>query len=171
MSKAETIYLKEYKAPRFTIKTCDLVFELYEDHTQVTNLMSIKRVDESAKDLVLDSIDLELLEINLDDEKLSNDRYVIEEEHLRVLDVGDEFKNLHGERGVHIGLGGAHNWLVRFAPGPIGIVQEGLGNVGGGEVLGEFALAFNAAKIVSELVAEVFHGVVKAKLPAQQFFG
>ncbi len=92
MSKAETIYLKEYKAPRFTIKTCDLVFELYEDHTQVTNLMSIKRVDESAKDLVLDSIDLELLEIYLDDEKLSNDRYVIEEEHLRVLDVGDEFK-------------------------------------------------------------------------------
>ncbi|MGE4396732.1 MAG: aminopeptidase N [Sulfurimonas sp.] len=92
MSKAETIYLKDYKAPKFTIKTCDLVFELYEEHTQVTNLMNIERVDESAKDLVLDSIELELLEIYLDDEKLSNERYVVEEEHLRVLNVGDAFK-------------------------------------------------------------------------------
>ncbi|MDY0123536.1 aminopeptidase N [Sulfurimonas sp.] len=92
MSKAETIYLKDYKAPQFTIKTCDLVFELYEEHTQVTNLMNIERVDESAKDLVLDSIELELLEIYLDDEKLSEDRYVIEEEHLRVLNVADAFK-------------------------------------------------------------------------------
>ncbi|MBW6488417.1 aminopeptidase N [Sulfurimonas sp.] len=92
MSKAETIYLKDYKAPKFTVKTCDLVFELYEEHTQVTNLMSIERVDARAKDLVLDSIDLELLEIYLDDEKLSEKRYVIEDEHLRVLDVGDAFK-------------------------------------------------------------------------------
>lgn len=92
MSRAETIYLKDYKAPRFTIKTCDLVFELFEEHTQVTNLMSIERVDASAKDLVLDSMDLELVEIYLDDEKLSEERYVIEDEHLRVLDVGDAFK-------------------------------------------------------------------------------
>lgn len=92
MSRAESIYLKDYKAPQFTIKTCDLVFELYEEHTQVTNLMSIERVDAGAKDLVLDSIDLELLEIYLGDEKLSDERYVIEDEHLRVLDVGSSFK-------------------------------------------------------------------------------
>ncbi|TKI68957.1 aminopeptidase N [Sulfurimonas crateris] len=92
MSRAESIYLKDYKAPKFTVKTCDLVFELYEEHTQVTNLMSIERVDAGAKDLVLDSIDLELLEIYLDDEKLPEKRYVIEDEHLRVLDVGDAFK-------------------------------------------------------------------------------
>ncbi len=92
MSKAETIYLKDYKAPQFSIKTCDLVFELYEEHTQVTNLMNIERVDKSAKDLVLDSIELELLEIYLDDIKLSEEQYVIEEEHLRVWNVGDAFK-------------------------------------------------------------------------------
>ncbi len=92
MSKVETIYLKDYKTPEFTIKTCDLVFELFEEHTQVTNLMSITKADKSAKDLVLDSLELELLEIYLDDKKLNEGRYVIEDEHLRVLDVGDEFK-------------------------------------------------------------------------------
>jgi len=92
MSKVETIYLKDYKPSSFTIKTCDLVFELFEDYTQVTNLMSITKTDKSAKDLVLDSLELELLEIYLNDKKLDDNRYVIEDEHLRVLDVGDEFK-------------------------------------------------------------------------------
>ncbi|MGE4419656.1 MAG: aminopeptidase N [Sulfurimonas sp.] len=92
MSKAETIYLKDYKAPEFSIKTCDLVFELFEEHTQVTNLMSIIKVDKTVKDLVLNSVDLELLEIYLDDEKLDESRYFIEEETLKILDVGDTFK-------------------------------------------------------------------------------
>ena len=92
MSKVETIYLKDYKAPAFTIKSCDLVFELFEEHTQVTNLMSIEKVDKGCKDILLDTIDLELIEIYLNDVKLDESRYVIEDEHLRVLDVGDEFK-------------------------------------------------------------------------------
>ncbi|MBE0513628.1 aminopeptidase N [Sulfurimonas sp.] len=92
MSKVETIYLKDYKPSSFTIKTCDLVFELFEEHTQVTSLLSVTKVDKSAKDLVLDSLELELLEIYLDDKKLDESRYVIEDEHLRVLNVADEFK-------------------------------------------------------------------------------
>ncbi|MEK6658213.1 MAG: aminopeptidase N [Campylobacterota bacterium] len=92
MSKVETIYLKDYKAPEFTVKTCDLVFELFEEYTQVTNLMHIVKADKDSKDLVLNSVDLELIEIYLDDVKLNEDRYAIEKEHLRVLDVGDEFK-------------------------------------------------------------------------------
>ncbi len=91
MSKVETIYLKDYKPSSFTIKTCDLVFELFEEHTQVTNLLSITKVDKSVKDLVLNSIDLELIEIYLNDAKLSESRYVIAKETLTVLDVGDEF--------------------------------------------------------------------------------
>lgn len=92
MSKVETIYLKDYKASEFTVKTCDLVFELFEEHTQVTSLLSITKVDKSAKDLVLNSIDLELIEIYLNDAKLDESRYVIAKETLTVLDVGDEFK-------------------------------------------------------------------------------
>lgn len=92
MSKVETIYLKDYKASEFTVKTCDLVFELFEEHTQVTSLLSITKMDKSSKDLVLNSIDLELIEIYLNDAKLDESRYVIEKETLTVLDVGDEFK-------------------------------------------------------------------------------
>ncbi|MFA5461563.1 MAG: aminopeptidase N [Sulfurimonas sp.] len=92
MSQVETIYLKDYKAPQFLIKTCDLVFELFEDYTQVTNMMKITKEDKSAKNLVLDCADLELLDIYLDDTKLDESRYVIEKESLKVLDVGDEFK-------------------------------------------------------------------------------
>jgi aminopeptidase N len=92
MSKVKTIYLKDYKAPKFSIKTCDLVFELFEEYTQVTNLMSIEKLDKECKDLVLDSLELELLEIYLDDEKLEESRYVIEKETLKVLDVGSTFK-------------------------------------------------------------------------------
>ncbi len=92
MSKVETIYLKDYKAPEFTIKTCDLVFELFEEHTQVTNLMQITKEDKNAKDLTLNAVDLELLDIYLDDEKLDESRYVMEKESLKIMDVGDIFK-------------------------------------------------------------------------------
>lgn len=92
MSKVETIYLKDYKAPEFSVKTCDLVFELFEEHTQVTNLMHIIKADKSSNNLVLNSIDLELIEIYLNDAKLDESRYIIEKETLTVLDVGDEFK-------------------------------------------------------------------------------
>jgi len=92
MSKVETIYLKDYKVPEFTVKTCDLVFELFEEYTQVTNLMHIIKADKNSKDLLLNSIDLELIEIYLDDSKLDESRYIIEQETLTVLDVANEFK-------------------------------------------------------------------------------
>lgn len=57
MSKVETIYLKDYKTPEFNIHTCDLVFELFEEHTLVTNMMSITKDDKDSKDIVLNSVD------------------------------------------------------------------------------------------------------------------
>jgi len=92
MSKVQTIYLKDYKAPEFKISNCDLVFELFEEHTQVTNMMQINKVDEESNDLVLDSVDLELVEIYLNNLKLDDTRYVIENETLKVLNVPDDFK-------------------------------------------------------------------------------
>lgn len=91
MNEVKTIYLKDYKQPEFTIKNCDLVFELFEEYTQVTNMMSVVKIDATCKDIVLDSSDLELIEIYLDDKKLDESRYVIEQESLKILDVADEF--------------------------------------------------------------------------------
>jgi len=92
MSKVQTIYLKDYKKPEFLIKNCDLVFELFEDYTQVTNMMHILKQDENVKNLVLDSISLELVEIYLNDLKLQETRYIIEEKTLTILDMPDDFK-------------------------------------------------------------------------------
>jgi len=92
MSKVQTIYLKDYKKPEFMIKNCDLVFELFEEFTQVTNMMHILKADENAKDLILDSVDLELVEMYLEDKKLENDAFIIEKEKLKILDVPNDFK-------------------------------------------------------------------------------
>jgi len=92
MSKVQTIYLKDYKAPEFSIKNCDLVFELFEEYTQVTNMMHIIKEDESANDLVLNSLNLELIDLYLNDLKLQDTRYIIEEETLSILNVPKDFK-------------------------------------------------------------------------------
>jgi aminopeptidase N len=92
MSEVKTIYLKDYKAPEFSIKSCDLVFELFEEFTQVTNMMHIIKQDKEAKDLALDSVDLELVEIYLDDKKLDENSYEIKEEKLYIYSPPDDFK-------------------------------------------------------------------------------
>jgi len=92
MSKVQTIYLKDYKAPEFSIKNCDLVFELFEEYTQVTNMMHIIKEDESANDLVLNSLNLELIDLYLNDLKIQDTRYIIEEETLTILNVPADFK-------------------------------------------------------------------------------
>lgn len=91
MSKAEIIRLQDYKKPDFTIKTVDLVFELYEEFVQVTNMMQIVRQNESASNLVLHAKNLELLELHLGEKHLV-DEYEIREDALEVFDVPDEFK-------------------------------------------------------------------------------
>ncbi|MFA6138212.1 MAG: aminopeptidase N [Sulfurimonas sp.] len=91
MNEVKTIYLKDYKAPLFSITQCDLTFELFEDETIVTNSMKIKKVDGNAKDIVLDSVDLKLLELWLNDLQLYEPRYKIENESLIIFNVPDEF--------------------------------------------------------------------------------
>ena len=87
MSEMQAIYLKDYKKPEFSIKDVELVFDLYEDETIVTNIMNITKVDESANDIALDSIDLELQELWLNDLKLDESRYSYADEKLTILNV------------------------------------------------------------------------------------
>ena len=91
MSEMQAIYLKDYKKPEFSIKDVALVFDLYEDETIVTNIMNIHKEDDNAKDIVLDSIDLELQELWLNDLKLDESRYTYADEKLTVLDVPTVF--------------------------------------------------------------------------------
>ena len=91
MSEIKTIHLKEYKKPAFSIESVNLTFELFEEYALVSNIMSIKKIDETQSILSLDSIDLELKELWINDLQLSDSRYTIEDEKLNVLNVPSAF--------------------------------------------------------------------------------
>jgi aminopeptidase N len=86
------IYLKDYKKPEFHIESVELLFELFEEHTVVTNSMKITKVSDDINTIELDSIDLELLEVYLDGMRLDGKRYVYEDEKLKILDVPSIFE-------------------------------------------------------------------------------
>ncbi len=92
MNEMETIYLKDYKVPTFKIESVDLVFDLFEEYALVTNVMNVTKVDASAKDIRLDSIELELVELWLNDLKLKDTRYIIKDERLEILNVPETFR-------------------------------------------------------------------------------
>lgn len=91
MSEMKTIYLKDYKKPAFEIMRCELLFDLFEEYTTVTNEMTIERIDDATKDISLDTIDLELQELWLNDLKLKETRYQIKDETLTVFNVPNSF--------------------------------------------------------------------------------
>ena len=89
--KPQAIYLKDYVKPAFNIKDVNLTFELFEEETIVTNVMRIEKVQESVQDLQLNSEELELIELLLDDEVLREGRYLIDEESLTIKHVPKQF--------------------------------------------------------------------------------
>jgi len=91
MSKMKAIYLKDYKKPEFDIESVELLFELFEEYSIVTNVMNIVKKDGSVKNIELDSIDLELLGLSLNDLELDETRYIYENEKLTILNVADSF--------------------------------------------------------------------------------
>ena len=91
MREVKAIYLKEYKKPSFSIESVNLIFELGEEETLVTNSMKINKEDKQEKHLRLDSVDLELIELYLNDIELHESRYIIEDESLSILNVPTSF--------------------------------------------------------------------------------
>ena len=91
MENVKEIFLKDYKKPEFEIKDVDLIFELLEEYTTVTNVMNINKLDEDTKDLELDSIDLELIELWINDLKLKETRYNYKDEKLTIFNVPSNF--------------------------------------------------------------------------------
>ena len=91
MNEVKTIYLKDYKKPTFEIQSVELAFDLFEEFTLVTNVMKMKKLDENEKNLKLDAVGLELKELWLNDLRLKETRYVIDEESLTILNAPSKF--------------------------------------------------------------------------------
>ncbi len=84
----QTIRLQDYRSPAFAIETIDLRFDLDEEQTTVTSLMTVvrQRPDEP---LELDGDELELVSLKLDGQALGRDVYTVTPHSLVIPAVGD----------------------------------------------------------------------------------
>ncbi|WP_347357542.1 aminopeptidase N [Bdellovibrio sp.] len=88
--KQEKIYLKDYKAPAFTVDSVNLDFNLNEDFCRVVAKSQLRRTEAGAA-LHLNGEDLKLISIKINDKALTADQYQITAEELIVPSVPDSF--------------------------------------------------------------------------------
>lgn len=62
----QPVYLKDYKAPDYLVETVDLLFQIYDGFTTVTNTARYKRNTEALGTLVLNGEFTELLSVRID---------------------------------------------------------------------------------------------------------
>jgi len=87
----QVVYLKDYQEPEFAINSVDLEFELSPDRTIVHSVLQMEAMSES-RTLILDGEGLELLDIQLDGEEISDDRYQYQNNRLEIHDVPESFE-------------------------------------------------------------------------------
>ena len=92
MSKHKPIFLKDYRAPDFTIVECSLEFDIYEEYCLVTNTMDIVQLCDEIHELRLNGIDLELISLTCNSEEVSSDMLKIDEESLTLYNVPNAFR-------------------------------------------------------------------------------
>ena len=90
--KAKAVALSEYQPPPYTIDSIDLSIDLGESLTQVRARLVCRRcVTDAEVPMVLDGVNLRLLEIAIDQQPLMPENYRLDEHHLTLLNVPDQF--------------------------------------------------------------------------------
>ena len=84
-----TIQLRDYRPPDFLIETVELIFDLGEDSTQVSNIMKLRRHPEGnpVADLYLDGENLDLRMVKVDGYPLESDQFEVTPEGLRIMRI------------------------------------------------------------------------------------
>ncbi len=88
----QTIYRKDYQRPDYLVDTVNLHFSLREDETIVISRLACRRNGNEALPLILDGEELELLSVVLDNGKLDQNDYVVDEESLTIHHVPEQFE-------------------------------------------------------------------------------
>ncbi|HFQ4829212.1 TPA: aminopeptidase N [Vibrio vulnificus] len=94
LNTPQTLYRHDYKKPDYTIEAIDLTVDIREDYTEVTSKLDVKLNNKEGKGLpplVLDGVELELLSVELDGEKLDETRYELGKETLTLQPTSDLF--------------------------------------------------------------------------------
>ena len=97
LAQPKTIYLKDYQAPPYLIKTTDLRFDIYDGETIVSSMLHLYRNPEAtiaAPQLTLHGVELELVSIAVDGNTLGSNEYQVDEESLTVFNTPAEFSLL-----------------------------------------------------------------------------
>ncbi|MGE0667611.1 MAG: aminopeptidase N [Sphingomonadales bacterium] len=84
----QTIRLQDYRSPSFAIETVDLQFDLGEEHTTVTSLMTVVR-KRPAEPLELDGDALDLVSVTVDGRDLSVGDYTLAPHLLTIPGLGE----------------------------------------------------------------------------------
>ncbi len=88
-------YRKDYRPSQYLIKKTQLKFELFNEYVLVYSELNIERnpLDQhpSLLPLVLDGVELELIDIAVDGEALSQDDFVLDKEYLTLHKVSQKF--------------------------------------------------------------------------------
>ncbi len=91
MPQDTTQYLKDYKAPAYTITDISLVFDLDPTATKVTAVSKVITVDAN-QPLILDGDDIKLLSVSVNNQTLTSDQYQIDNSQLVLNDLPSEFE-------------------------------------------------------------------------------
>ena len=93
-AQPKAIYLKDYREPDYWIETTDLTFELSEESTLVTSVLTMTRNKNAAADapLVLAGQALELVSVAVDGQTLNAADYHTDDESLTITSVPEAFR-------------------------------------------------------------------------------
>lgn len=86
----ETIYLKDYVAPKFVIKAINLDIDLYEDYAIVTSILHCEH-NKKGSPVRLDGYKLTLKSIKLNEQNLLEDAYSVDDNGLTIHTVPEIF--------------------------------------------------------------------------------
>ena len=84
----QTVYLKDYERPSFSVDSVHLDIQVYTDQTKVNSSLVMKR--QNAGDLVLLGRDLELISLTLNGTRLSAADYQLDSEQLIINNAPDD---------------------------------------------------------------------------------
>src|SRR5215216_1294381 len=90
--KLAKTYLKDYKPSEFNIDRIHLEIDIEDAFTLVKSTLWIRKMDPAKKELTLDGIGLELIELQIDGRTLNPDEYFKAEDSLTIKQVPDSFK-------------------------------------------------------------------------------
>ena len=71
MSLITTTHLKDYQEPDFKLHSVNLTFDLFEEYALITNVMEVESVTEGVTEMLLNTIDLELVSLKVNGEVYS----------------------------------------------------------------------------------------------------